>query len=379
MPEDFLNSMRLSKREQRDLLRSLEQTAKPVDQSRRMHERIAYHVPGIPLVVTHPDSAVSRFLVCARNISAGGISFLHGGFLYPGSRCELTLPTVWGGQEAVVGQVVSCRHVEKQTHEFGVAFDALIDRRRFITLPGEQALESEPACPSYTALSGRALMVDSCVMNIELARHHVRESGVEIIGAETASEGIVEIRSKPIDVVIVNIDAQTAPSESMVLLFRDAGFKGPIIVTTSNPESSRAKGALATGVIEVLTMPLGQAPLIRVLTESLSGSGGDLGPIPCLLKNEAGAAELVENYLEYVETLVATLVDGIESENLEEILKVCHSLSQSAGGYGYPPLESVAKAAMTALQDSMSVSESLGELQRLRCACSRLEPISTGA
>ncbi len=375
MDNDFLNSTRMTQRQQRELLRTIEQASKPVEESNRKHDRIEYHVPDVRLKVAHPDGEVAKFLVCCRNISTGGISFLHGGFLYPGSRCEFTLPTVWGGEEVIFGKVATCRHIEKQTHEFGVTFDSMIDRRRFITLPGERALESEPEKSKIASLAGRLLMIDACAINVDLARHHIKESNVEIIGTETAAEGIVVTRSEPIDALLLDIDEAEAEPGEMIREFREAGYKGPIVATTADPDSTRSAAALDAGADEIVGRPLSASNMVRVLTECLSGCASSMGPIRCQLENDPGAIELVANYLEYVETLVDTLTKGIEAEDADSVLKVCLAISQSANGYGFPPLEQAANDAAVALRESMSINEAIGELQRFSSACKRLEPI----
>ena len=66
--------------------------------------------------------------VCARNLSAGGFSCIHGGYLHPGSECQVVLPRREGGDPvAVNGTIVHCRHVEGSYHEVGIRFTEEIE------------------------------------------------------------------------------------------------------------------------------------------------------------------------------------------------------------------------------------------------------------
>src|SRR5687768_12470301 len=65
------------------------QSAEPFERS---DERFPYRRRGVELEVEHIGGTSSRLRVWTRNLSAGGISLLHGSFVHPGSRCELTLP-----------------------------------------------------------------------------------------------------------------------------------------------------------------------------------------------------------------------------------------------------------------------------------------------
>jgi len=376
MTDGYMNSTRLTQRQRRELLESLEQSTSDVAESRRQHERLDCHIPEAPLAVTHPDGQVARFLVCTRNISSGGLAFLHGGFLYPGCRCEITLPTVWGGQETLIGAIVTCRHVDKHIHEFSLCFAELIDTRRFITPPGERPLVCEPDNSKIEALTGSVLMVDKSIINVDLARYHIKGANVEIHAAETIREGIVSVRSSPIDVILLDIDQVDRTPGELILEYRDAGFKGPIVCTTTTPDSDLSQAALAAGADEVISRPVSASNLVRVLSECLSGCAGASGPVRSQLECSPDTVELINNYLNYIESLAMTLSEGIETEDLDQILSGCRGIAQSAGGYGFPTLEQAAKDAEQALQDSCSVTESLQELQRLRSVCARLEPLT---
>ncbi len=152
MPRDtFNNLVRLSDSERDHLLDRLDRGSarKPLVSEgaaieRRKHPRLAYREVEVPLVVEHPGGGGAWLLVCARNLSAGGLAFIHGGFLHVGSRCRLLLHRLNGERELIGGEIVNCRHVEGALHEFSVRFEHKIELMEFVD-------ELKPAAASEDA------------------------------------------------------------------------------------------------------------------------------------------------------------------------------------------------------------------------------------
>ena len=141
MPRDtFNNLVRLSDSERDHLLDRLDRGAarqplvsEGASIERRKDPRLEYREVEVPLVVEHPGGGGAWLLVCARNLSAGGLAFIHGGFLHVGSRCRLLLHRLNGERELIGGEIVNCRHVEGALHEFSVRFDRKIELSEFAT------------------------------------------------------------------------------------------------------------------------------------------------------------------------------------------------------------------------------------------------------
>lgn len=73
------------------------------------------------------SGAPSPLIVGARNVAAGGLSFLHVGMIETGRRCSIELPLATAGGLRVRGTIVACRPVRGSIHEVSVAFDDPID------------------------------------------------------------------------------------------------------------------------------------------------------------------------------------------------------------------------------------------------------------
>ena len=105
----------------------------PATRDRRDLDTVRYpHVRKMALRVQHPGGTATSHLVRSRNLSCGGVGFLHGQFLYPKTVCFIVLPTRWGENVILPGKVSWCRHVGGRSHEVGVCFDQVIQIDEFL-------------------------------------------------------------------------------------------------------------------------------------------------------------------------------------------------------------------------------------------------------
>src|SRR5437763_16893616 len=109
----YIDGLRLSEREEAELRMALNSASSgSPGRERRRQERIAYqHQAGLIVKVHHPRGSIANYLVRVRNLSPGGIAFLHSSFIYSGTRCTMALRTKDNRSVAVEGKVVRCQHI----------------------------------------------------------------------------------------------------------------------------------------------------------------------------------------------------------------------------------------------------------------------------
>lgn len=90
-----VDSLDISEEEQRAIVAELMSTCRtPQAADKRWATRFRYSVrEGLQLEVEGPQAA---FVVRPRNLPTGGVSFLHGSFLYSGTGCAVTLGAIDG-------------------------------------------------------------------------------------------------------------------------------------------------------------------------------------------------------------------------------------------------------------------------------------------
>ncbi len=150
--DEYRNTVRISDDERRRLLDELDclqavasEDVGP-DDSRRRDRRYTYRPGQISIAVEQPRGGTTFLSVSPRNISAGGVAFLHGGFLHTGSRCTLRLGPQLKETVEIAGEIVNCRHIQGILHEVSVKFDRAIDPSLFVQID-----ESQKAAPSEQA------------------------------------------------------------------------------------------------------------------------------------------------------------------------------------------------------------------------------------
>ena len=119
------------------ILDQLDHDSKPHDRlyrllrSRRRYERYRYRVRGICVTLFHGDEEAT-LIVSGRNVSAGGVAFLHTDAIEIRTPCQVRLVDRDEQDQHITGAISRCRHVRAEIHEIGVQFDQTIDPRFFV-------------------------------------------------------------------------------------------------------------------------------------------------------------------------------------------------------------------------------------------------------
>ncbi len=149
-PGDSINTIRLSNDALRSLAQVLNQRDKldELERKGRGHRGQARHEINPPREVTleMQSDAVGKksYAVFARDLSAHGISLLHGVFVAPNTRCIVTLNNLDGEIDYLAGVVRRCRLVGGRVHELGVKFDKPIEPGKYLVLGSEDDAASVP-------------------------------------------------------------------------------------------------------------------------------------------------------------------------------------------------------------------------------------------
>lgn len=159
-PKDLL---RLSDAEKRAALETLERRA--MTESGRMSRMAPRHklVDHERIIVELGQSdATLRALVIPRDVSEGGVSFLHGVFVYSGTTCVTLLRTRDNETMLVPGKVVRCTHVAGRVHEVGVKFDHPIDVAPFLA-SHEKNTNAPVPVDAWPAIAGQLEQLGAAV------------------------------------------------------------------------------------------------------------------------------------------------------------------------------------------------------------------------
>ena len=342
----------------------------------RRSDRLTYRSNGAMVVtVYHPGGTIVRYAVSARNLSADGVGFLHGGFLHAGTQCIVSLETRNRKRANVVGKVVRCMYLRGKIHEVGVAFREAIDPRQFVECDGmaDEAMVAEP--PQQV---GRVLWIEDSIDRGELMRFMLSKLGVKMIMTDSGEDALALIEGNvPFDLVVTDYHMPGMNGLQFIDALRDKASDLPVVLATSE-ESLQVHGqATEKGCIAVLTKPFTIHDLSAVLLQVMplaeqtssqtedsvlvSAQWRDVEMRPLILA-------FLERLEESVEKMKALIADGSQVKALRT---VCMQLKGMAGSYGYPQI-SQAMRQLVALLDEDDTCESLqDQCEQLVSLCRR--------
>ncbi|MHC5114271.1 MAG: hypothetical protein ACYTGP_07575, partial [Planctomycetota bacterium] len=178
----------------------------------RSHERFDYHVADLPLMIEHPEGGSSCFLVFGRNISRNGISVLHGGFVHPGSTCQVMLTRVDGTPLATRGEVAHCRLVAGSCHEVGIRFFAEIDPEELVRGVKDQSGPGDDLTAHYASIKGRVIVAESFEADGVLLEHHLSLFRLDITSASTPGAVLDTVKKQKVDLILFGLSLGSAES-----------------------------------------------------------------------------------------------------------------------------------------------------------------------
>jgi CheY-like chemotaxis protein len=377
---EFKRTARLSDTARQEFLDKLDRSASAERASRGVHKnnqrkdtRWAYRQSDIAVTVEHPAGGVSRLLLMSRNLSAGGIAFLHSGFLYPNSRCQVMLPRLDGQPHTAVGNVVTCRHVQGLIHEVCIKFDRRIEPTQFVPSP-ETAGTDAPDSVEMPELHGRVLVVDDSEMDRTLLLHHLKLAGVHLTSVSTSGAALDTVKRDVVEIVICELNLDGLDGVEFIAKLREAEFKGPVVVITAETSDERLAAAKTAGAAHVIAKPYNPEELFTVMVELHQQIGAVISQaaIYSTADEQPGMTELISQYLEQAKKAARKLEKITGDEGLTELRQVCLSLKGSAAGYGFASVGTLAADVIKALDASRDVRSVSSQVRTLCMMCDRL-------
>ncbi|MHC4109071.1 MAG: response regulator, partial [Planctomycetota bacterium] len=319
---------------------------------------------------SHPGGGAGRFLVCTRNLSNGGLSFIHGGYIHPGSECRVLLPRRAEPAVAVMGVVVHCRHIESSHHEIGVQFLQEVDATVLVTSTGYGDSGESAESVELPTLAGEALVVDQSAADQRLLTHHLSATGLGLTMVETPSQALEAVQRQDFALVLCDLNLEM-DAVRMIEQMRNAGLQGPIVVITAEQRVERLAKAREAGANEIIGKPYAPAYLASLLAEWLEAPSVER-PIFSTEESKPGMGELIADFIEEAQRNVQRLEKAVAAENTATAREFLMGLMGSGSGHGFTALTEAARDALTALDTGNDLSAAAPSIRRLISVCGRL-------
>lgn len=338
--------------------------------NKRQSVRCTFRRCDVNIRIHHPGGTTTARAVATRNLSANGIGFLYPSFIHTGTSCEVTLTRRLGGADLIKGKVVFCAHVGGVFHQVGMKFDEKIFPRLYLD-PGSYA-EVEADVPSdVTSLKGNVLYIDDQEMDRLLMTHHLKATSIRLTSVATQKDALAELQRTNFDVVLIDLNLETATGEEVVKLIRTGGYTGPVAAVTGETSPMRLQAAQSAGASAILAKPYEQPKLLALLGTWLNGATPS-DPIYSTVEAGSDLAPMLAKYVENVRTLAQQLQVCADKDNFDKLRNICVALKGSGSGYGFGTVSDAAKEAVKNLDATMSAAESAVQVQRLIDICKRV-------
>jgi CheY-like chemotaxis protein len=346
-PVNYVDSLRMSPAEQKEILSRLSQHEHSIAKNRRKKERLHYTNPaGLIVQMRHPGGSASNFLVRARNLSTTGIGFLHGSFVYTGTPCMLALRAANGKVVGVEGLVARCQHVKGHVHDIGVSFSEPIDLAQFISGPGEEAGECSPST-ELPRLRGNVLIVEDSISDQDLMQFQLESLGVKFRAVSNGLDAIELVDSVQYDMIITSMWLPGMTGAELTSGLRKAGFMQPIVAVTADDKPETRTEMLERGCTDVLVKPYQLEAFVAVMSKHLPTNAVGLEqslPMESLLWGNAKMRPLICKFLSRLVPQVNEINRLLSTPGAEPLVqKFCMDLKGTAGGYGYPEISAAAR------------------------------------
>lgn len=372
--QQAIRTIQLSDRDRRKLVEQINQVTRTVASNNdRRSLRVEFNIGDLVVCVTHPNRLKATYSVVPRNLSRGGVAFIHGQFIYPGSRCEALLPALNKRWLEVAGKVVACRHLSGLMHEVCVAFTQQIDLELFVQLTAQQKArlekEVEPGAAEPTAEGDgadgnpsaersteprHAVIADDSASDAALTALWLSQLGYFVKPATDAKEAVGHVTDPGIEMVVLNLGIGGNRGLELIRQLRASGYMGSLLVVSPDGDATRRNAALDAGGSAFLEMPFSLNQLQQVIQQLRNGFGeGDkqgASPIYTSLAADPEMKPLVEAYVKRVGAMGTELRNALGRADHAGLLRLCRHLKGNGAAYGFEPVTAAARLAIASLE-----------------------------
>lgn len=243
-----------------------------------------YQLTDIRAQVHEAGASPREIRVHVLDLHETGGRFVLRGYLHPGTRIDITLPTLAIGENIeTAGVVAACAHHAGMDHVVTVQFNESID------LPAVTAViassRDEDSHKNSVDREFRVLLIDAIELDRAVLSQRLSAFSIRVTAANHLGAGIDQLKMHHFDAVLLDdaVEDVSTP-EDAVSLVREGGFKGPIILSTDRVSLRLAQRVREQGADVVIIRPTSFQLIGRVIRSLCMGDR--IPGIPQLFERE---------------------------------------------------------------------------------------------
>jgi CheY-like chemotaxis protein len=296
------------------------------ERTQRTAERHAIFKRNVPICISQPGGSTLNYLVDAYSLSAGGLGFIHGGYIHSGSQCFVRLGTVDNAWQELKGVVARCGYLERGLHDVGLAWTGLVE-----------PLNMADFIASASSKQASVLLVEDDPMMAKLAVHFLEKkarANVEL--ATTCAEARSRFDARERSLVFVDIDLPDGSGVDLMNEWKPRGTSAFFVAFTSHSDEASKLRIMAAGFDAFVAKPFTAEDLLKVYTTTC----GD--PIESTLRGDEDLDDLIRAFVASLAGEVDAVRQAIVRDQIEKAQSTLRRLRSSAASFGYGPLSDAA-------------------------------------
>lgn len=348
-PRRAMRTVRLNAERIAELLDRLDQQD-AVHGDERESRRFRYRMKAVVVhLKQNPGVEAQSYIAPSRDLSAGGFSFLHGGYVHSGTACLAQLITSLGHWHNVVGKVVGCRHVEGNIHVVALRFEQQID-------PSVYCLE---------AAHSQVLLAEDDAAIARMAMFHLDKLNAVVEHVKDGRAAVDLALEKPYDVILMDMEMPVLNGFDAVRELRARGYRGLIVAVTAMTREGDRERCLAIGCDRYLAKPFSRDDLASVL-HTLHED-----PLFSTLAYDLDAAELVSEYVSELPARIRAIEEAAIANDQRELVSLARLMKGQGALYGFEIISEAAERIEAALLEGLPIEALRADVDDLLRLCTR--------
>ena len=372
-----IETIRLGARDKQKLIEYIEQSSRKSVNNDRRALRVDFQGRNCLVTITNSHGQKVRHSVLPRNLSRRGLAFVHGRFVYPDSRCQVTLPMQNGKWTVVEGVIRNCRHISGIIHEISIVFDEALNLNDFVRLTASQqekhraemSQDFDPESDVDINTAGRALVIDRMATDRKLYQLWLEKLNLASSEASGVTTTIEAMSHGQFDLIIVNLELGDESGIELITHLRGQGYDRPILATSAREDPKTQEDARTAGATDVLVKPFTIEQLKVAVEDALSidtAASADAEVVYSSMAEDEDMLPLIEEFVTSLAPLALRLRRANADQDLDTIAQLCQNLKGAGSGYGFAAITDTARYAVESLgraeQDVDGVRKSVNEL-----------------
>ena len=241
-------------------------------------------------------------------------------------------------------------------------------------------------------IQGSILLVEDGADNQRLLQMQLADAGAVVTSALNGQIAVDIANTRTFDLILMDMQMPVMDGFAATTELRRRGVATPIIALTAYAMAEDREKCLACGCSGYLSKPVEGASLLKTVCEHLRNGhvtpaeSGETARTPVLAVVDNGTnhiksrfasdpriMEIIPEFVDGLPLKVCTMMDSLESNDLDGVQKIVHQLLGACGGYGFAEVTEPARSVEQSIKAGKDIESVRAEINSLVAVVRRIE------